>query len=129
MKARIILAVGFITLLAVMSGYGQQLSLKATIDFPFTAGGKALPAGQYEFSRDSTLQVFKVIGEGKTHAVVPILTSLALQTHSSADNAYLVFDKVGEACSLSEIWIPGTDGFLVLATKGKHEHKVVTVKY
>jgi hypothetical protein len=128
MKARIILGVGLLTLLAVMSGYGQQLALKATIDFPFTAAGKALPAGQYEFLRDSTLQVFTVTGAGKTHAVVSILTTLALQTHSNADNAYLVFDKVGEACFLSEIWVPGADGFLVLATKGKHEHKVVTVK-
>lgn len=129
MKTRVMLGVSLITLLAVMSGYGQQLALKATIDFPFMAAGKALPAGQYEFLRDSTLQVFKVMGEGKTHASVPILTTLGMLNPTSTQNAYLVFDKVGDTCSLSEIWIPGSDGFLVLATKGKHEHKVVNVKY
>ncbi len=27
--------------------------------------------------------------------------------------------------TLSEVWEPGTDGFLIHITRGKHEHRVV----
>jgi hypothetical protein len=40
-----------------------------------------------------------------------------------------VLDVVGDTDSLSEIWIPGDDGYLMPATKEKHGHKVIIVKY
>jgi hypothetical protein len=58
---------------------------------------------------------------------VPILTLLGAAIHTSKQDAHIVFDKVGEVYTLSEIWIPGEDGLLLVATKGKHEHKTIDV--
>lgn len=129
MKARIMVAVGIFVLLAGMSMYAQPQALKAKIDFSFTVEGKVLPAGQYEFTRDSLAQVFRVEGEGKNIALVPILTRLSGEMHTTPQDAHLVFDVVDGKYMLSELWIPGEDGYLVLATKGKHEHKVMNIEY
>ena len=128
MKTKIMLTMSLIALLAVTSGYGQQSSVKAKIDFPFTVEGKVLPAGDYEFVRDTSALVFRVTSEGKDRALVPVVTRLAGETHTTMQDAHVVFDKVGDTCSLSEIWIPGEDGYMLLITKGKHEHKVVNVQ-
>jgi hypothetical protein len=131
-KTKIMLTAGLIALLAVMSGYGQQSgqpSLKAKIDFPFTVEGQVLPAGQYEFVRDNKALVFRVQGEGKNYTLAPILTRIAGEMHTTPQDAHLVFDVVGDTHLLSEIWIPAEDGYLMLATKGQHGHKVINVKY
>ena len=99
------------------------------IDFPFTAGGKLLAAGWYEFTLDPTGPVFQVQGEGKHSALAAVLTRLAAAIHTTPADAHIVFDKVADAYFLSEIWIPGQDGYLLQATKGRHEHKVINVKY
>ena len=129
MTKRIVLAVCLIGLIGVVSGYAQPAKLKAMIDFPFTAAGKVLPAGQYEFSRDTMAPVFRVQGEDKSFVMAPVLTRLSAAIHTTPGDAHLVFDKVGETYFLSEVWIPGEDGYLLHAEKGKHEHKVVNIKY
>jgi hypothetical protein len=47
--------------------------------------------------------------------------------HTTPEDAHIVFDVVGDKHMLSEIWIPGEDGYLLLATKGKHGHKVINI--
>jgi hypothetical protein len=133
MKTKMMLAVGLVALLTVVSGYGQQqYSVKAKIDFPFKVGDKVLPAGDYEFVRDTQAMVFRIQGQGqeaKEGAFVPILTRLASEFHPKGQDRHLAFDVVGGAYILSEIWIPTEDGYLVQATKGAHTHKVVNAKY
>ena len=132
MKTKIMLALSLILLLAVTSGYGQpvhQSSITVKIDFPFNVSGKVLPAGVYEFVRDDRAGVFRVTGEGKHQTLAPILTRIAGETHTSPQDAHLMFDVVGDTNLLSEIWIPGDDGYVMLATKEKHGHKVINVKY
>jgi hypothetical protein len=130
MKTKIMLVVGLIALLGVVSGYGQQTySLKAKIDFPFKAEGKMLPAGEYEFVRDAQAMVFRIQGQGKNMATVPILTQMASEIHTTAQDSHISFDVVGGTYILSEIWIPTEDGYLLQITKGPHTHKVINVKY
>lgn len=129
MKTKIMVAAGIFALLAGMSMYGQQPVINAKIDFSFTVEGKVLPPGQYEFRRDSGAKEFRVQGEGKNGALAMILTRLAGDMHTTPQDAHLVFDVVGGVYMLSEIWYPGEDGYLVLATKGQHEHKVMNVEY
>jgi hypothetical protein len=130
MKTRVMLTASFFVLLAVMCAYGQQGPIKSKIDFPFTVAGKVLPAGQYEFVRDNTalsILSFRVQGEGKMGALAPVLTRIAGAMHTTPQDAHVVFDVVGNAHLLSEIWIPGEDGYLLLATKGPHTHHVINV--
>jgi hypothetical protein len=129
MKSKVISALCFFTLLAAISGFGQVSAINVKIDFPFTVAGKDLPAGPYSVARDSSALAFRVSGEGKNAAIAEILTRLTAELHATRQEAHLVFDKVGETYILSEIWIPGQDGYMVALTKGPHQHKVVSVKY
>ena len=103
--------------------------MKTDITFPFQVGKKTLPAGNYEFRisyRDEVVNVVNIAnGDG---AITTFLTYLAPPPHSSATDAHLVFDKVGNTYTLSELWEPGQDGVLVYATKGKHEHHILHIK-
>jgi len=128
MKTKIMLTVSLIALLAVASGYGQQSTLKAKIDFPFTVEGKVLPAGQYDFVLEGMSAVFRVTDGDKNSVLAPFITRLAAEMHATPQDAHLVFDKVGDTYLLSEIWIPGEDGYLLLATKGPHTHKVINIQ-
>ncbi len=131
MKTKIALALGFIALLGLAAGFAGQStaeSIKTKIDFPFTVGGKALPAGEYDFSAINNDQQFRVQGEGKNTALVNVITRLAGEMHTTPQDAHLVFDVVGDTYTLAEIWIPGVDGYVVQVTKGAHTHKVVNVQ-
>lgn len=128
MKTRIMLTVGLFAFLAAAAAYGQPLAVRAQIDFPFTVEGKVLPAGTYDFTRDDSASAFRVT-DGKNGALALVQTRLAGAIHTSSADAHIVFDKIGETYTLSEIWIPGLDGYVLSVAKGKHEHKVVNVKY
>lgn len=130
MKSRIALALGVVSLLALGSVYAVQSTaevLKAKIDFAFSAGNKVLPAGEYVFTKDDNAQAFRIQGAGKTGDIVNIITQLSGEVRINPKGAALVFDTVGNKYILSEIWIPGVDGFLVQVTKEPHTHKVVKI--
>jgi hypothetical protein len=58
--------------------------------------------------------------------MIPVVTRLARRNGSSDDNGpTLVFDRVGKTHALSEVWLPGQDGYLVKGTPEKHEHDIV----
>ena len=128
MKAKILVTMGVFAFLALMSVYGQQSTIKATIDFPFMVGNKTLPAGPYEFVRDADAQSFAVRGGGNT-AVIAIITRFARELHTTMQDAHVVFDQVNGNYMLSEVVIPGEDGYMLLATKETHTHKVMNIKY
>jgi hypothetical protein len=107
--------------------YGQT-PVKVSVPFQFNAAGKTLPAGQYEILRtagDANLRL--VSADGKSSAIVTIVTRLAGAMHTTPKDAHLVFDKVGETFYLSEFWNPGEDGFLLSTTAQKHEHRVIDI--
>jgi hypothetical protein len=55
--------------------------------------------------------------------LIPVITMLG--RHDRDPDAEFVFDKIAGKTVLSEVWLPRKDGFLLLATKGPHEHTVV----
>lgn len=129
MKTKNILTASLIVLLAVTSGYGQTPTVKAKIPFPFTVEGKVLAAGDYTFARNDMDTEFTVTGAGKNLVLAPILTRINGVMDKPQQHSHLVFDVVGDTHFLSEIWIPGEDGYLMLVTKGKHTHKVIHVQH
>jgi hypothetical protein len=131
MKTRITVLLGVLLLLSAAVAYGQPIEVKAPIDFAFTVEGKVLPAGQYNFTRSDDGLSFRVQGvgkEAKDGALALIITRLSGEMREKKMGTYLVFDNVGNVNTLSEIWLPGDDGYLVGITKVQHTHKTVYMK-
>ncbi len=67
--------------------------------------------------------------EARTWPWLRSLTRVAAGMHTSPADGHVVFDKIGDAYTLAEIWIPGQDGYILAVTKAKHEHRIINVKY
>jgi len=135
MKRRVLNAVllASLAVLAVSSSayaQGAGRTLAFNVSFDFMADEKPLKAGEYVISADS-----KGAGElrlqrtdGKFQTVLTPVTRLARQHQGDAPKASFVFDKVGDKHVLSEVWLPGQDGYLLKGAKEEHQHEVLDVK-
>ncbi len=99
-----------------------QETLVSDIPFGFDAGGRAHPAGRYELQIDADKENAFLTSPTGAREVLLVVTRLAAPERP-ASKGRLVFDVVGDAHTLSEMWVPGEDGFLLFATKGKHTHR------
>jgi len=100
----------------------------AKIPFQFTVERISLPAGEYDFIPNADNRSIRVVPVGKGQAAdALVVTRMAAAMHTTPKDAHIVFDKVGETYILSEIRFPESDGFLLHATKEKHEHKVLSI--
>ena len=124
MKRRVTITAVALLVAFVMSGamaYAGRISVD--IPFPFLAGGKDWPAGKYTIDVLPNGRV-QLTGPGGNQVFLPSVITM-LGRHDRDADPELVFDKVdGKAC-LSEVWEPGKDGLLLLASKGTHDHLVV----
>lgn len=119
-----------LSLCAMPAAYGAD-TLKAEIPFAFQAGSKTLPAGIYEFDIHRDEGNVSILGDTKVkgaESTEQILCWLAPPEHQSANDAHVVFDRVGDHYILSELWQPLMGGILVHSTKEPHEHHVVHIK-
>lgn len=96
----------------------------------FTLGKVTMPAGEYAIEetdlRASTL-IFRNTATGKAE-MVPIISRLSARS-GDPNEASLVFDQVGKALTVSEVYIGGEeDGYLVAATPGPHKHVILKGK-
>jgi hypothetical protein len=102
-----------------------QVRYDFKVPFAFTANGKAFAAGEYAFSINHedgvvTLQS-RLAKEGS--AILPLETRISAP--GSLIEPEVVFDKVHDKYFVSELLIPGDDGYLLLVTKAKHTHESV----
>ncbi len=115
------LAVVVIALLALGIGslsYAEVVV--ADIQFPFKAAGIEMPAGKYRVEtimQDQNL-VIRNLSTGKAE-ILPLITRISPKNPAEAS---FVFDKAGDQYYLSEIYIPGIDGFLLQGATEKHTH-------
>jgi hypothetical protein len=120
-------ALTFVFIVSPAASYAQDAETTATADigFKFIVDGKTMPAGNYvlEVSRDR--DTIRLLPEGKgTGVILLTLTRLATPEQPNTGTR-LVFDKVGNTDYLSEVWLPGEDGFLFYAAKEKHTHDII----
>jgi hypothetical protein len=103
-------------------------AVSAKIIFSFIVNDKEMPAGRYEirtFGEDETKLAVRST-EGGGQILVPVIERLA---DTGAKEPKLVFDKMQDGKSyLSEVHIPGQDGYLVGIAKGRETHVTVTGK-
>ncbi len=105
--------------LAIWGSLVYADSMVANVPFPFKAAGKEFPAGKYRIDAGLPSEDLTIRNEdtGKA-AILPSAGRLS----ERGDEALLVFDKQGEQNYLSEIYIPGIDGFELKGASGKHTH-------
>ena len=128
MRTKMVLLFSFLTLLTAGFAYGQSKVIRADIPFAFNVESKTLPAGQYEFFVDNVKATMRIVNTGKgPSAMALVKTRLAAGTHTTQNDSHVVFDQVGDVYTLSEVWVPGQDGWVLHLTKGKHEHRVLDV--
>ena len=115
-------AVALVVAFVMGGAVAHALTAVAEITFPFTAGGKEMPAGKYSVDVAGDFQL-RLTGPGGEKILMPVITLMG--RHDRDDDAELVFDKVGGKTLLSEVWMPGLDGYLLVATSAPHDHAVV----
>jgi len=104
------------------------------VPFPLQAGGKKLAAGDYVLAKAAEGGlVLRQVSTGK-ETPVAVIERIA-QPVPPVPEPRLVFDEVGDFAPsyteyltvyvLSEVWLPGEDGYRVHVTKGAHKTKVV----
>jgi hypothetical protein len=88
--------------------------------FAFEVGGKVLPAGKYDIEQPTReLLLFR---PAKGPAVEAKVVTRLAQPATPLVEPKVVFDKVGDKYTVSEVWLPGKDGFLMANTPGAHVH-------
>jgi hypothetical protein len=109
-----------------------QASFK--VPFPFQAGGRKLPAGDYTVLAAGDGQL--ALRQAATGKEIPVAVAERIAQPAPAPaEARLVFDEVGDFVPsyteyitvyvLSEVWLAGQDGFRTHTTKGAHNTKVI----
>jgi hypothetical protein len=123
MRNRVLGMLAVLVMAGAAVAYAQAIgAANVQIGFPFTVAGKDLPAGKYSVEVTEA-GVVTVKGPGGVSQSLAAITTLG--RHDKDPDPELVFDKVGGKNLLSEVWFPGNEGFLLLATKGAHQHAVV----
>jgi hypothetical protein len=95
----------------------------ANIPFQFVAAGKAQEPGSYELRVSQNLGTIELVPPKGPDEAMLVISRLAAPSTPPTEGQ-LVFDKVGSTYTLSEVWIPDVDGFLVHATQEAHTQQV-----
>lgn len=102
--------------------------MAVNVPFSFIVKDKEMPAGRYEirtFGEDETRLAIRS-NEGGGQILVQVIERLA---DTGATEPKVVFDKMEDGKSyLSEVHMPGMDGFLVGIAKGKETHVTLSGK-
>jgi hypothetical protein len=112
----------------VLAQAGGPREVVSEVGFEFSVGDKTFPAGTYHFVQPTSKSLVLVMrhADGGHSAKVEILARI-----SRADNrpsgGHVVFNVSGDEGGryLSEVWLPGQDGFLVQGTPEEHDHLTV----
>ena len=121
--------VAIATLVAAFTGFAveshaqEAVQARVNIVFAFVADGKDMPAGTYEFS----LVPGRVVLRAKDGKMAPVMMTVItrLGRHDADTETELIFDKIDDRSVLSELWIPNSDGYLLVHGTPDHEHRVV----
>jgi len=130
MNRRVAILVASVALAFVVGpamALAQEGALVADIPFKFIAAGKTHDVGTYGLRVVEDQAAVELIPPKGAGEVMLVETRLAASSPAAVEG-HLVFDKVGDTYTLSEMWVPGTDGFLLHATKEKHTHHTAVLR-
>jgi hypothetical protein len=125
----------FLTMFAAVSAYaGDSVFFNANIPFEFNVGKKVYPAGVYRFNANPSVltgtiyrspRSFTIKGPRHVKGAVLVRDRLPGEIEATPNDVRIVFDRTGHKRTLSEIWVPGKDGYVLSTTKEEHTLEVV----
>lgn len=95
--------------------------------FDFSARGQMYAAGQYTLVTNATRDVLTLEPKNVKGPSVLLPVETRISERKALKEAEVVFDKLNGKLYLSELQIPGEDGYLVLVTKASHTHESVKI--
>ena len=118
-------AVAVLGLVATVALAQEPGTITFEIPYAFLVNGKEMPAGGYDLKvqRNSAAVLILVSLQTKERIYVQSLTRLA---DMGGAEPRIVFDKVENTYYLSEVHIPGIDGFHMQGAPGEHFHARLT---
>jgi hypothetical protein len=125
MKKQILAAVVVAVFALGLAGSLAWAAAVVSVDIPFSfiVKDKEMPAGRYEIRTEGDTNL-AIRGDKGGQVFVPIIERLA---DTGSKEPKVIFDKMEDGKTyLSEVHVPGQDGFLVGIAGGKEKH--VTVK-
>ena len=115
-------ALALITLLCM----AQTPRATANIPFSFAVEGKTLDAGNYVFAEGDNPGLITIRNlKTKQSIIAPVITRLQAR---AATQPEVIFDVAGSEHYLSEVYLPGFDGYLVKGAPSKHTHVSIKAK-
>jgi hypothetical protein len=125
MKSRMFLTVASAALMAL--GVSQAASAQLRYDFKipnaFVANGKTLAAGSYIFAVDLADNTVTVTPADLKGGSVPLLIETRTAERKPLTEPELVFDRLDGQLYVSELQVPGDDGYVLFVNKAKHTHE------
>ena len=126
MKKIVITSLAVLLLLPLLGAAQNAPKATADISFSFHAGDKVLPAGLYDFKADVAKSTIRVLNIKTNESImVSVLTRISQR---EGNETLVVFDQVKDQYYLSEIHMPGVDGFHLQGAPGPHNHVTIKAK-
>ena len=116
---RIGIIIGVLIITGVSSAQAQTPAI--TVDFSFVAGGKTLSAGNWTVDIAADCKVVLKHEKGGDPIEIPAIKTLS----RNVQRAELVFDVVGSARFLSEVFLPEKGGCQVARQAASMERETV----
>lgn len=120
-----LVALGVAVVLTAFAGYAwaQAQGSPVKIGFNFVAAGKIVSSGTYSIEPTSSGTVVLRNKRGEVAAELKPLKSLGL--NGGEQEPKLVFILSDTMKVLSEIWLPGQEGYLVGTVSGSNQRQIV----
>lgn len=134
MKRLVVLPVVALAFVLIAGSSVTYAQATLSIPFKFDAGGKTFPPGDYSIAQEGNGPITLRPEPKGAEVSIAVVKKLA-QPKPPIDQPQLVFDMVGNFepsyteyitdYLLAEVWLPGQDGLLVLATNRSQQHQTV----
>jgi hypothetical protein len=95
------------------------------VPFSFVANGRTFTAGQYVLVSSDVRDVLTLESRNPKDGAVVLPVETRIAGRRSLSEPEVVFDKVNDKYFVSELLVPGDDGYLLLVTKATHTHESV----
>jgi hypothetical protein len=127
MKRRTFFAIASAALIVL--GVTQVASAQSRYDFKapngFVANGKTLAAGSYALTVNQMDDMVTLTPADTKGGSVMMLVETRTAERKPLADPEVVFDKLNGQLYLSELLIPGQDGYVLYVNKAKHTHEML----